>query len=325
MTLFSKILTVAAAALALSLTGCASKEPLDYLPEGAAYLAINMDEVRESAGSQRLLKVIQQLGSSPVAADSKAQRLYFSFSAPPQGSAYGVMTGRPGFAEAALADLKAAGGSDSKVDGRRAVTSDKFSLSPMGDNAVLFFGAPSDLTRMIQTSKRKSPGAAQTRLFQKARDLATSGGVALAINSAPLLQAAGPQLGMLALMNPKGVETLKQSDSLLLTLDWDEAPSVEATITGPEDGRAQLADLINSLLGRLKESSPGPARGMGGLPELVKRLTATSGPEGVELSLRFTPQEAESLLSRLESTAASLPTDPAERRKALQQALTARQ
>lgn len=320
--------TCAMAAAMLTLAGCASKEPMDYLPEGTAYVAVNMAEVRSDAGTKRLLDVMEKLDQTEVRADSAAERLYFSFSGvPPQTSIYGVMIGRNGFAEQALADLKKAGGTEAKLNGRRAVVGEKFSLSPVNENAVLFFHGESELAHMVNTSKRKNPAAAQTALFRSTRDLAADHGIAMTLNPGPLLAMAEPQLNMLSMMSPKGVEALKQSDSLAVTLDWDEQPALRAALSAPTESREDLATFLNMLLGQVKGRLPqqgsGAAAGATAMwVNLLQELKVQAAEEGVELTLALPKEKSEEFLSRMEATAANLPQDPAERQKAIQQALS---
>lgn len=322
---------LAAAGAMLVLAGCASKEPLDYLPEGQAYMAVNMAEVRNDAGTKRLMNVLQKLDQSAVRADNAAERMYFALAGtPPQLSVYGVMIGREGFADQALADLKAAGASEGKLAGRKAVVGEKFSLSPISKRAVLFFSRETDLEKMIDTSKRKSPGAAQTALFRRTQRLSNEHGLLLTLNAGPLIAMAGPRLGMLSMLNAKGADALKQAEALELTLDWDEKPAVRAALTCPQEGREDLATLLNMLLGQVKQSMQAMQTAMqaqgqtamltlaGGA--LLQKLEVKAGQEGVELTLEFPKEDSDALLARMEAMAENLPKDPAERAKALREA-----
>lgn len=310
-----------ALAALLVLGGCASREPMDYLPEGNAYMVLNMEQARSEAGTKRLLGVLQKLDSAMAATEEKADAVFLSFSGVPPGLAvYGVAIGKEGFADQAVADLKAAGGAEAKYAGRNTVTGEKFSLTPLGDNAVLLFQNPGELETMIGVSRRKQSGAAGRPLFENARQLATTASIALAVDAGPLLAAAGPQITMLSLLNQKGAEALKRVQALLVTFSWTEQPRLHASLTGVTEGRDDLAALLNSMLDKA-QGAVAPQGGEG-LKAVLDGVEVAPSPAGVEARLALPKEQSEEFLAKIEASATSLPSDPAERARALREALS---
>lgn len=315
-------LACAVACLGLLLPGCSKPEALDYLPESQGYLTVNGQTAKEQAGMTRMMKVMEKL-SPETGAAPEMQRMYLGFDAAigSQPQFYGVVTGSPGMADQMLTQLKSSGATDTTAEGMPAVrTPEQQGMSGLivkqSDSAVLIASGDGALTKMVTTSKRKNPAAVNSPLFRQATANSGSHAVALTVNVSGYMEAAGPQLGMFAMMNPKGVEALKQVQTVSLFADWAEQPKVAllASLNDPE-ARNNLAGLLNMGL-QMAMAQPGAA-----VPDFVKGIKAETNADGVQVELALPKETADEMLAKLEKVAAELPADPKEREKALQEAL----
>ena len=315
-------LACAVACLGLLLPGCSKPEALDYLPESQGYLTVNGQTAKEQAGMARMMKVMEKL-SPETGAAPEMQRMYLGFDAAigSQPQFYGVVTGSPGMADQMLTQLKSSGATDTTAEGMPAVrTPEQQGMSGLivkqSDSAVLIASGDGALTKMVTTSKRKNPAAVNSPLFRQATANSGSHAVALTMNVAGYMEAAAPQLGMIAMMNPKGAEALKQVQTVSLFVDWAEQPKVAllASLNDPE-ARNNLAGLLNMGL-QMAMAQPGAA-----VPDFVKGIKAETNTDGVQVELALPKETADEMLAKLEKVAADLPADPKEREKALQEAL----
>ncbi|MBX7245430.1 MAG: hypothetical protein K1X53_08015 [Candidatus Sumerlaeaceae bacterium] len=308
-----------AAASALLFAGCGAKEAIDYLPEGAAYFAVNPQQAENEAGAKRLTKLAEQLTGQPTS--TKVNRIYLAVSgATAQAGMFGVMTGAPGTSAEILAELKKQpDATETKVDGHAAVTmQQKVQFVAVDDKTVLFCGKPADYETMQRTAAKKNPAAKASPVFQKAIMLSSSHVASLVINAEPLIGMAGPQLGMVSAMSPKGTEALKKVKIAAVTFGWDKQPKVDATVyLDSEDDRKELANLLNMGLGMAK-MNPQVASNV---PDFLQNLQAKSDSDGVNLSIEVPKEMADGWIDTMEKEVASLPKDPKERSKALESKL----
>lgn len=315
-------LACAAACLGLLLPGCSKPEALDYLPESQGYVTVNGQTAKEQPGMARLMKVMEKLSpESGTAPDMN--RMYLGIDAAPgsQPVFYGVVTGNPGMADQIMAQLKTSGATETTAEGMPAVrTPEQQGMSGLivkqSDSAVLIASSDSALTKMVTTSKRKNPAAVNSPLFRQATTNSGSHAVAVTLNVSSYMAEAGPQLGMFAMMNPKGVEALKQVQTVSLFADWADQPKIAllASLNDPE-ARNNLAGLVNMGL-QMLVAQPGVA-----VPDFAKGLKAETNTDGVQLELALPKESADEMLTKLEQVATDLPSDPKEREKALQEAL----
>jgi hypothetical protein len=289
--------------LLATLTGCASKNPIDYLPETATYIAVNLDKLRSSEGGKRLLTAAEKNQPKPASAD-KLRTLYVAMDTtarPPVG--YVVALGSAGFAKAAEADLKSNGATEAKMAGQTVLTSGTMTFLPIGDDGLLAFSNQAALEKMIATSKKKSPSALQSPVFKQVLSKQSSHGITIVADTAPIMGMAGGQLDGLAMMNPKGAEALKEVKSISLVLDWDAQPQAEAVLILPaEDKRADLAALVNTML-TFATTGAANSPQMKGFAGMLKGLAAQPNSEGVALALTVPKETADQWLAYAESGA----------------------
>ncbi|PKO18141.1 hypothetical protein CVU37_07420 [candidate division BRC1 bacterium HGW-BRC1-1] len=308
----------AAAGLALVMTGCSKPAPLDYLPEAQGYLMLNGKTAKEQAGAARFMKVLEKI--SPEANTSTdADKVYVAFDAAPgsQPSMYGVLTGKAGMADKVIAEAKKQGAVDATVDGEAAVTMKQGDqtayLVKVGEDAVVAAGSEADFRKMAATAKRKNPAAVNSALFGKTTGKAGSHVLVATFNTGSLMQQVAPQLGLLAMINPKGAEAAKKVERLTVTADWAEQPQMVVQMGMSETADANdLASLINMGLQQLL-SQPNAAQ----MPDFVKNLKAETDEEGVKLEVIVPKEMGESFLAFVEETAKSMPADPKARESML--------
>jgi hypothetical protein len=300
------------------LSGCASKDPVDYLPDCVAYASMNMRQIREEPGSKRLLELSDKFNATRSGASEKVQQVYFGLKdfSPGGGGVFGIILGTPGMAESLLDEFKTAGGAETKIDGKRAVKVEgRYIVVELTDSGLLFTDRESNFDVMKQTSKKKNPGAVNSPVFRKLSSLSALKPITVVANIQQLTARAAPQLGMLAMLNPKGAEALQQVALASLTANWQQQPRIELTAyLDNEESRKELAGLINLLMGQMK-SQPALADK---IPPMIQQLEAKSGPDGVVVALDVPKEEADKMIVEMEKLSATLPSDPKQREAALQ-------
>jgi hypothetical protein len=288
---------------ALILTGCSSRNPMDYLPDMPAYMAINAEHVRASAGGGRLLDIARQ--KHPEMANllhQRLKRLYLAVDPTERmkGTGYGVALGDAGFANFAADQFKQEGAKQQQMSGRKVLTSGSVCMTTVGDSGVLFFTRPQDLDLMIRTSQKKSPAAAQSATFKIVDGLAANHGFVGAADWTAVLSSIGNQLQQISMMNPKGVDALKQVKAASLTFDWDEQPVANATLHLPsQEGREDLAALANTGLGlisRIRTPKGVDARALSAL----QNMKAQPSEDGVSIKVEIPKDQAETWLRMAE-------------------------
>jgi hypothetical protein len=166
---------------------------------------------------------------------------------------------------------------------------------------------------MAATAKRKNPAAVNSALFGKTTGKAGSHVLVATFNTGSLMQQVAPQLGLLAMINPKGAEAAKKVERLTVTADWAEQPQMVVQMGMSETADANdLASLINMGLQQLL-SQPNAAQ----MPDFVKNLKAETDEEGVKLEVIVPKEMGESFLAFVEETAKSMPADPKARESML--------
>jgi len=290
-----------ALAALLLLAGCASKEPMDYLPEAGAYLVINPPQIKQTEGGKRLVEAMEQAQGGPSMSKYQIQRMYLALEGgAANGKAYGVSVGSPGMPQQVLNDMKAGGGREQKMAGRTVVTTGPLSFTAVGETGLLFFRGQEELDQMIRTSKKKSPSAGNSSAFATAKALSDKHAATVVADAAPLLGMAGGQMPQISKFHPKGAEALQQVKAVSLTLDWETQPDLTATMHLPNEGsRKDLSDLVN--MGLSFVSMMGGSRLPANAAATLKQLKATTSDEGVVLNLKVPPEEAEKLLTALKS------------------------
>ncbi|MGI8907613.1 MAG: hypothetical protein ACR2IE_14110 [Candidatus Sumerlaeaceae bacterium] len=299
----------AAAAAALFLAGCSSRDAMDYLPEMPAYLAFNADHARSTAGGQRLLEAASKM--QPEAASlmqGKLKKLYVGVDSPgapgahgagqrPAGGGCAVAIGDGGFAKYASDQFRLHGATEQKMSGRKVLTSGTISLCPVGDNGVIVFSRAQDLDKMLRTSQKKNPSARQSAPFKTTEALAASHAFVMVTDWSQVLSLIGNQLNQVTALSPKGVEALKQVRAASVAMDWDEQPLVQATLHLPNaEGRDDLAGLVNiamGLAGRMKPKGADPK-----LLSMLDDLKAETSEEGVTIKLTVPKETADAWLSK---------------------------
>ena len=301
----------ATAGLALVLTGCSKPAPLDYLPESQGYLMVNGTTAKEQAGAARFMKVIEKI-SPEAGTTTDADKVYVAFDAAPgsQPSMYGVLVGKPGMAEKVIAEAKKQGAVDTTVDGEAAVTMKQGAqtayLVKVGDDAVLAAGSEADYRKMAATAKRKNPAAVNSGLFGKTTGKGGSHVIVATFNTGSLMQQVAPQLGLLAMINPKGAEAAKKVERVTVTGDWAETPQMVVQLGMSDTADAKdLASLINMGLQQLM-TQPNAAA----MPDFVKNLKAETDEEGVKMEVIVPKEMGDSFLAFVEESAKNMPTDP---------------
>lgn len=299
------------------LSGCASREPLDYLPEAPNYLAFNMEKIRSAEGTRRATEALEKLQQDAGSwTDPSMSRAYVAIEGGPgrNGTWASVAVGSAGFAERQMNKLRKEGGTEKKVHGRTVITSGPVNMSAVGETGLLIFGSDDTLDRMIRTSKKKAPGAATSSDFQTLRKLSDSHAVAIVADASPLLSAASPAMQQVRMINPKGADALQQVELLSLTGDWEAQPELRLTLhKSGEEGRAELATLVNFGLGMVAPSMAGNLPS--GLATLLKGLKAETNADGVTMSIAVPKGEADQFLQALESGDFKMPDGPRRQRR----------
>ncbi len=310
----------------LILTACASKEPLDYLPESNAYILINAEKAYQDAGSKRLMEVAEKFQTN-AAGKAKGKKMYIGLAGFPsaQPKVCGVMIGDDSFSKAALEDLKTAGGTVSKVDGRDAVSykqpgvqapGAEMTFATLSPSAILLTNSPAARDLMTNTAKRKSPAAVNHALFRSANSDLGIHTFTFAINTEPLLNMAGQQINMLKGMNPKGAEALQKMKVAKIVADWEQEPKVTVSlVVDDKEGREALAALVN-FGAQMMKANPNADK----MPDFVKGIQAKAGTDAVEIPVVVPKEMADKAIAALEEMSKDLPKDPVARQQAMQAA-----
>ncbi len=307
------------------LSACASKNPMDYLPQGDVYAAINSQKFHEQEGCKRLASILEKLGET-ASITNRPDVAYVSVKTGGGGmpALYLVAIGKPGMSRqlfdevlktAKTTPVKIAGLSGVRVspkEGPALNPRSEFILLELSDSAVIGASLESDIQNMVAVSKRKMPGAASTPEFQKCQVLGQSVPLAVVADVSRFVAAVPPQaLGPLAQGNPKAAEAIKNLRQISLTAQWDQAPKVELIAYTDENAARDLAALINFFMGMQRQQ----------LPAALKSLAAAPTKEGLAMKWELPKEEADNWLSKLEKAVAELPSDPAKRQQALQEVL----
>lgn len=298
-----KSIHILAACAALLLTACASKEPLDYLPDSGAYLAVNAKQVRDSEGGRKLAEALEQLQpGGPSIMHDQLQKLYVGIEGGPRDarSGYAVAIGGAGMPQRVLNELKASGGREQKMAGRSVVTSGQLSMTAVGDTGLLLFRDEAALDKMIRTSKKKSPSAAQSTAFGTLRTMSDQHAVTALADAAPLLGFAQMQLQQLSKFDPAGAEALQQVRVISMSADWNTQPVLVANLhLSGEEAAGDLAGLLN--MGLSFATTLGGDRIPANLRPMIKSLKAETSTDGVTVKTEIPQAEAEQFLRSLRS------------------------
>ncbi len=295
-------------AAGLTLAGCQSKNPLDYLPQSSAgYMGMNMMSMQESAGLKRLneeMKKMQQGGADLES--EKAQKIYIAFDSPASAQQapafYGVAIGMVGFADEVVGKYKASGATEGKTSGRVTYTSGPVTISPVGETGLLFFQDTAMLDRMIAVSKKKQPNARASNEFNYVETQLGSHAMVLATKAQPIIELAGPMLTQLEAMNKTGVDALRQVTMLSLAFNWDTHPVLELLLHLPDKQKADaLSGMINGYLTLAKGMPMLTANPS--ISQVVSPLQATASEEGVSMKVEIPAAVADQLFAQLDAMA----------------------
>lgn len=297
---------------AVALAGCQSENPLDYLPKSSGgYMAMNAVEFRESAGLRRLTDEMSRYQAGAQFESDKAERMILAFDTPTNTGAvppvYGVMTGRPGFADELVQQYKNAGALEGKKSGRTTYTSGSQSIAPVGDAGVLIFQTDAALARMINVGKKKEEGARTSAVFTFVNAQSSNHALVAASVAQPLVELAGPALAMVERTDPNAAAALRQVSMVSMTFDWDEHPVAEIMLhLADKAGSDSLAALINQYLGLAKMMpmlSQEPA-----VKQVVDPIRAIAAEDGVRLRVDVPANVADQLFDSLPQTLPQQPT-----------------
>jgi outer membrane murein-binding lipoprotein Lpp len=310
------------AALVL-LSGCASKEPMDYLPECAMYFGANMSKLRQQAGAMRLSKALEALEPASAGNSEKVSRFVgglHSFNIGARPAVFGVVTGLPGLSNAVIEDARKTGNAtETKIDGKRAVSFTGGAVFvELTDAAMLMAGSESDITVMQQTARNKNPRGKNTLVYQRFNTLLGDHGVVVVANTEPVLSLARPQLAMIEKLDPKGYAAINKVKIAALMFDWDSAPKLQLTLflDNKEDSDALAALINNALL--MAKMQPGVNQQ---ISPILSNLTAKGEASGASMVVEIPKEQADEFLEKAEKAIADLPKDPKEREKAAQRLL----
>lgn len=305
------------AAAVFILNGCASKNPLDYLPQGKLYFAVNAVKCNSQSGCKRLAETLKKLDQQDMASE-QVETAYFclsDFRTVP--SFYILIVTKPGAAPALLSDViknakttpvKVGGLSGYRVSPREATAPTPRSeivLVQLSDSAVLGAASDKDIETMIRASRKKVPGAAGTPEFTKCQQLASASPMALVANVGELAAGIPPNaLGPLTKTNPKAAQVLQNIQLVSLTAGWDQQPELELTAYTPDETASRdLAALFNFFIGLQR----------GQLPPVLQSVVAKQSKDGLVISLQIPKETADEWLTKLEQEVANLPADPTKR------------
>jgi predicted small lipoprotein YifL len=306
---------------AVLLAGCASRNPLDYLPEAKVYVAVNAKSFSAQDGCKRLTEILKKAGQDTYAPTS-AEATYIAFAGPMhQPTFYLAMNGKPGFVRevfdqvgktAQTTPVKISGLSGLRVTPRTPTlpgAAASVVFLQLSDSAIIGASSEAELQKMIATSKKKNPGAVGTAEFTKCQTLVQNAPLALVANVTPFVDALGAGLGPLAKQNPNAAKALQNLRMASLTASWDQQPTVEAVAYTPDEGAARdLAGLVNLFLTMQRNQ----------LPPALQNINAAAGKDGMTIRLEIPKTMADEWLKKLDEAVANLPSDPDARAKALQ-------
>ncbi|MCX7626151.1 MAG: hypothetical protein N2Z21_08070 [Candidatus Sumerlaeaceae bacterium] len=308
------------AAVAILLSGCASKNPIDYLPQGKLYFAVNAMKFNSQSGCKRLAEISKKFGPQDVVADQVEMGYLCLSDLRPVPSIYLLIITKPGAAPALLSNVaKSAKTTPVKVgglSGYRVAPREETAQSARGemvlvqlsDSAVLGAASDKDIETMIRTARKKVPHAAGTPEFRKCQQLASASPIALVADVTQFTAGISPtSLGPLAKANPKAAEALQKLQLVSMTANWDQQPEVELTAYTPDETASRdLATLFNFVIGLQREK----------LPPVIQNIAAKQAKEGLVISLQIPKEKGDEWLAALEQTVANLPSDPAKRGEA---------
>jgi hypothetical protein len=307
------------------LCACASKNPIDYLPQGKLYLTVNATKFQMEEGCKRLAEILKRFGQEDVA-PQQAEMAYICLADfKPQTSFYLVTLTKPGAAKTILeqatktaqaAPVKVAGYTGYKLTPQNQVgptSRAPLVLLQFSDSALIGASSEQEIETMVRVARKKVPGALGTPEFTKCQQLAQTRPLAIVANVGQFTSAIPPtSLGPLAKSNPKAAEALQKIQMVSLCASWDQQPNIELLAYMPDEAAARdLAALFNFFLNMQRNQ----------LPAVAQNLAAKPSGEGLSLSLEIPKAQADEWLTKLDQLAATLPQDPAKRSAALGQAL----
>lgn len=299
------------------LSGCASKDPLDYLPQGKLYFAVNAVKCHSQSGCKRLAETFNKLGPQHMAPE-QVEMAYFCLSDfRPMPSFYLLILTKPGAIPTLLSEvtknakttpIKVGGLSGYRVsprEGTAPTARSEMVLVQLSDSALLGAASEKDIETMIRASRKKVPGAAGTAEFTKCQQLASASPMTLVANIGELAATIPPNaLGPLTKANPKAAEALQKINLVSLTAGWEQQPEIELTAYTPDETASRdLAALFNFFIGLQR----------GQLPPVLQSVVAKQSKDGLVISLQIPKETADEWLTKLEQAVANLPADPTKR------------
>jgi hypothetical protein len=301
-----KIKLGAVMAAGLALAGCASDNPMDYLPEASGgYVGVNMMKMRESDGLKRLSDEMEKMQAGAGSFESdKAQKVYMAIdtptgadNAPPM---YGVAIGAPGFADEIVSEYKSHGASEGKTARMTTYTSGPVTIAPVGDTGILVFQDSAMLDKMVAVSKKKEPAARASGEFSYVESQLNDHALVSAAKAQPLLTLAGPMLTAFEAQNPQAVAALRQVNMVSFSFNWDAQPVIDLMLHLADKAQADvLAGTINGYLTMAKNLpmlTMNPA-----VNQVVQPLQATSAEDGVKMHLEIPAEVANQLFGQLQT------------------------
>ncbi|MGB9690870.1 MAG: hypothetical protein ACPL7D_01735 [Candidatus Sumerlaeaceae bacterium] len=308
-------------AIALLLAGCASKNPIDYLPEGEVYLGVNVPKFYAEQGGKRLAEIFKKLSEQQFISPQAEMVLLSLKGLGPRPTLYLVATTKPGAANVMLEDVaKSAKATNVQVAGmpgyritapKSTSQAESMLLVQLSDSALLGALSEKDLETMVATARKKNPSARDTAEFSKCQSLLLNAPFVAVADVAPYIRLL--PLDSLTKANPKAAEALQKIQTVSVTAHWDTQPIVECLAYTPEQQAASdLATLVNFML-VMQHATQGQA---------WQGISASPTQEGLSVTLEIPKETADHWLSELEKMAAELPRDPAQRSAALLTTLT---
>lgn len=296
--------------LALCLSGCASKDPMDYLPDCPVYFAFNAAEARRQAGAQQVVQLLENAGGKEWAG-SMPLHGYFCVTSSGQRDAsyFGAIIGPDGFSDNLLKHVKNAGAIERQISGRKTMRLDRTSAASgergtaifckISDTALLVAPDDAKLADMIACSKGNTPGARNRETFTNLLELEPHHVFSTTVNPAVPLGLASAQLAMLQSVYPKGVDALTEIRQITAVADWDKQPTLDIQAFLPAERRQDLAGLVNFALKRVTAGRK--------VPQFISDARAIADEKGIYLSIAIPQESAKDAISSVTSMVGKLP------------------
>lgn len=298
-------------AFAALLAGCASRDPLAYLPQSSVYASFNFDELRTQQGTTRILEKFRESAQTP--AFDKISRCYVIVSrlgpAPsmmitPEARVplfYGIVTGKPGVTQDWLGYAKQNGGENVQVFGRKCLRFGGVVFLPLSDSAFGFAPGEEGVARMIRVAHKKEPAATASQEFAMLRDSESTQGLTIVARTSRLVEQYSAQIAIVGMLNAQAAQAIRQVQFAKAAVNWEKVLTTDISLGLKDEAQAgALASFVRSGMNELLRTDPAASK-------FVDQIQTSTSGQNVVISASLPEDLSRQLQANLERAIAELP------------------